>query len=94
MSKWVRARQITLRQLRDGWFGLMLDGRELDRTHRFRSSFFEQCGRCGGDPPTFVPKGDPGLMAMCEACIVEVLSVMAFAAESAIEQRGPRNGQG
>lgn len=94
MSRWEQARRITLEQAEGWWFAVLIDGREPDPANRFRSSFFERCGRCGADPPTYVPKGDPGLMAMCEACIVEVISVMVFAAESAIERRGSRNGQG
>lgn len=85
---------MTLRPLRDGWFALMLDGRELSDRQRFRLTLFEECGRCGKGPPTYVPYGDSGLMAMCEGCIVDVLSVMVFAAESAIEKRERGNGQG
>lgn len=94
MNKWRRARVITLRQQRGGTFVLLLDGVELDRGQRFKVTMSSRCGRCGCEPPTFAPRGYPGAMAMCEACIVEVLSVMAFAAESALESGGQRNGQG
>jgi hypothetical protein len=84
---------LKLRQVKGGEFVLFYEGR-IFRKHRFRHTRWEACAICGADPPTFVPVGDRGMMAMCEGCIVEVLARMAFAAEGAIERRGKRNGQG
>lgn len=80
------------RQGQRAWV-LTLNGKQTGR-QGFKRTAFEPCFRCGGRPPTYIPQGDGRAVAMCEPCIVEVLSAMYMSAEWSMNIGGKRNGQG
>lgn len=88
----LKIRRLALERRGQRYWVLTVDGKQRGN-QGFRRTAFEPCFRCGSKPPTYIPQQDGRAVAMCEPCIVEVLSSMYMSAEWAMNIRGKRNGQ-